>query len=95
MGTPLTVFAYDVACDRRRERVRALLAGYGIAVQQSVFEAHLTRREREQVVRRARDILDVSADTLSLYTISAAAESQIQTIGRARPALAEETWFVV
>ena len=43
---------YDISCDRERARVDRLLRGYGFRVQKSVFECRLTRRQRDELVRR-------------------------------------------
>jgi len=45
----LTVIAYDITDDRRRERVSTFLEDYGLRVNYSVFECELEGEEFAQV----------------------------------------------
>ena len=94
-ATTLTVMIYDVTCNRRRARLHALLKQYGVRVQWSAFEARLTPRERDRLLRRAEQLIEVSTDRLIVYAISAKAESSIVCFGRPRPRIAEEGFYLV
>ncbi len=61
----LVLVVYDVSSNRLRRRLARLLGGYGERVQRSAFECRLRRRERRELVRRLRSLLDRSpeADT--------------------------------
>lgn len=39
---PLYLVVYDISCDRERGRTAAVLEGYGVRVQESVFEVRLS-----------------------------------------------------
>jgi CRISPR-associated protein Cas2 len=65
------VIAYDVGDDRRRERVAALLEGWGRRVQRSVFECELTGEELKTVWGRVLDVLQKGEDRCRVYRVCA------------------------
>ena len=91
----LTVLVYDVVSDTRRTRLHALLKQYGVAVQKSAFEARLTSREREQLLRRVGRLLDPDEDRFVLYPITRDQETRIEVVGTPRPELREASYFLV
>lgn len=50
------VVAYDIACNRERERVAKTLEGFGFRQQKSVFECRLTRSRKERLLKRLVDL---------------------------------------
>lgn len=57
MGKPAKhLIVYDVSEDQERLRVAKLIEGFGIRVQKSAFECHLSRGQRETLVRRLNDL---------------------------------------
>jgi CRISPR-associated endonuclease Cas2 len=91
----LTVLVYDVVSDTRRARLHALLKQYGQPIQKSAFEARLTAREREQLLRRVERLLDAREDRFVLYGITHDQEERIAVIGVPRPVLTDATFFLV
>lgn len=91
----LFVVAYDVTEDKRRGRVRKLLREYGEPVQRSVFEARLTRRERERLLARAERLVDLTTDSLVLYPIAPRSEAGIVALGQPRPEIRAPRFFIV
>jgi CRISPR-associated protein Cas2 len=63
------VVAYDVASDKRRDRVFQLLQGYGDHVQFSVFFADLTDTELVRLRTRLRDLIHEREDQVILVDI--------------------------
>lgn len=51
------VVAYDVADARLRERVANLLSGYGLRVQESVFECQLTDSGRQELLQKLAQLV--------------------------------------
>jgi CRISPR-associated endonuclease Cas2 len=78
-----------------RSRLHALLKQYGTRVQWSAFEARLTPRERQGLLRRASRLIDPATDRLVAYVIPANAETSIVAVGLPRPKVEEERFFVV
>lgn len=54
--------AYDIAEDRRRDRVHRILLDFGDSVQYSVFLCELDDRERIQLRGRLSEVIDHRVD---------------------------------
>lgn len=62
------VVAYDIADDRRRNRVAKILEDYGDRVQESVFELILDTDRRYQTMQaRLADAIDTTEDAVRVY----------------------------
>ncbi|WP_299029400.1 CRISPR-associated endonuclease Cas2 [uncultured Thermanaerothrix sp.] len=78
------VLAYDIGDDRRRLKIARLMESLGERVQESVFEAYLTPRELERLLKRVERVLAVDEDSLRIYRLCAACKATVRTLGRAR-----------
>ena len=58
------VISYDIPDDQRRGRLAKVLKGFGTRVQYSVFEAHLTRTQYEDLKRAVTRVIDLSKDSV-------------------------------
>lgn len=65
----LTVIAYDVADDRRREKVSTLLEDHGVRVNYSVFECELERDEFERLQEWLSGLIDEREDRVVFYRL--------------------------
>ncbi len=83
-GEMLTVFTYDVSSDRRRRRVAHLLEDVATRVQDSVFEARLTKARAESLSQRLAAELG-EGDSLRVYVLAADGESRSRTFGDGPP----------
>ena len=91
----IAVVAYDIADDRRRERVALFLSGYGPRVQLSVFEALLAKPADERALRRGlRELIDPEEDQVRIYRLDVDTADQAVIIG-AREIEERKDWFVV
>ena len=79
------VVAYDIADDRRRRRVAKLLEGVGWRVQDSVFYCEWLSEQREALLPRIADALDLTKDTLRIYPLCVRDRREIETAGRKLP----------
>ncbi len=93
--TTLTVLVYDVAHDGRRRKLHGLLRQYGTAVQESAFEARLSRSERSRLLARVERLLDPTVDRFVLYAVPSTHEAQIASVGLRRPEVGARTFFIV
>lgn len=82
----LRVIAYDIASDRRRRKVAETLEETCVRVQESVFEARLTHREAERLMK-ALEAIVTTEDGLRLYTIPDRALGRCRN--RGGPAIAD------
>jgi len=77
----LTVIAYDVTDDRRRERVRTLLADYGQRVNYSVFECELEGKEFAQLQAQLARLIDDREDRVIFYRLCAGCRDRKSALG--------------
>lgn len=66
----LVVVCYDVADDRRRQRLVRVLESFGQRVQESVFECWLNAAQQRALERRATAELDEGRDLLAIYALA-------------------------
>ena len=66
----LYVITYDMACNRRRQKVADLLEGYGRRVQESVFECVLTRVNYRELQQKLRRHFNPTEDSIRFYPLS-------------------------
>ncbi len=65
----MLVICYDIADDRRRNRVARLLEGHGERVQESVFECHLDAARVRQLKAAVDAAIDPHADRVRYYSL--------------------------
>ena len=65
-----TVIIYDVANNKRRYRVIKVLERFGVRVQKSVFEANLSEKQWEQIIKEVGYWLNEEEDSFRMYDIS-------------------------
>jgi CRISPR-associated protein Cas2 len=77
----LTVIAYDLTDDRRRERVSTLLEDYGRRVNYSVFECELTGQEFAQLHMQLAQLIDARQDRVVFYRVCESCRGRRATLG--------------
>ena len=65
----MTVVAYDIANDKRRNRIVKLLEQYGTRINFSVFECMLTRRQKSDLIMEISEMIDEKHDQVVFYAI--------------------------
>ncbi len=60
---------YDIIDDKKRSHMAKFLEGYGIRVQKSAFEARLTKKNCNVMLKRAEKIIDIAKDSLRVYLL--------------------------
>jgi CRISPR-associated protein Cas2 len=65
----LTVIAYDIVDDRRRDAVSTLLADHGRRVNYSVFECELDGQEVEDLSAQLSRLINAREDRIVLYRL--------------------------
>lgn len=75
------VMAYDIADDRRRNRVARFLEGWGRRVQKSVFECDLSSEELEEVCSRLKELLVIPDDRCHIYRLCGECAPKRLTLG--------------
>ena len=72
------VISYDIPDDRRRNQLAKVLKGFGSRVQYSVFEAHLTRSQFEQMKQAINNVIDPDEDAVRYYALCSACTERIE-----------------
>ena len=79
------VISYDIADDRRRNRVHKLLTGFGDGVQYSLFECFLSDKELVQVRHRLRRLIKTEEDRIRIYSLCKPCFGKVESMGCENP----------
>lgn len=77
----LWVVAYDIPCDRRRNRVAKVLEGYGQRVQDSVFECWLDKRHLAVLKTKLARRIDPQEDKIRYYPLCGKDDEDLIVLG--------------
>ena len=80
------VISYDIPDNQRRNQLAKVLKGFGTRVQYSVFEAHLNKRQYEELKRAVERLIEPSEDSVRYYALCSACADRIEV-----PAVGEVT----
>lgn len=75
------VVAYDSPCDKRRRKLAVLLEGYGVRVQESVFECELSPELFQRLRGRLERLISEDLDAVRLWPLSRRACARIVNLG--------------
>ena len=67
MKSHVTLACYDISSSKRRTKVARLLSGFGVRVQKSVFELHVSRIELIQLRKKVEAMLNPDTDSARYY----------------------------
>lgn len=90
IGKMFVLVIYDISDNRRRASLAEILAGFGYRVQESAFEAMLTKGQLAKLVARI-DRFAIDCDNIRIYKIRGVAA--VTFYGRGRLVSAEEFVF--
>lgn len=77
----LILVSYDIIDDKRRTKLAKKLCDFGKRVQYSVFECNLKKHELEEMTKMALAIIEQDKDSLRIYKLCQACESEIMSYG--------------
>lgn len=77
----LTIVAYDIADDKRLQRVAKICEDYGVRVQYSVFECRLEADRFDEFWLELLSVINPDEDRLVAYRVCAACAQNIETAG--------------
>ena len=81
----LVLVVYDVADNKRRNKLAKYLEGYGNRIQLSVFECHLSLKQMRQLYKKVASQVSAEEDNVRFYWLSPEAMSKVMTIGSIPP----------
>ena len=90
------VVCYDVADNRRRQRIAKILDAYGDRIQESVFELPVPAKLMQECLESVMSVLDTTEDGLIVYPLCAACNARTRYLGISlrQPRIGEESSFV-
>lgn len=77
------VVCYDIADDRRRDRVASALLDYGQRVQESVFVANLDEELSAKMMARLQKAIDAEADRVHVFSLCGSCSPKTVMLGTA------------
>ncbi len=86
------VIAYDIANDKRRNRIAKILLDYGERVQYSVFEADITQELLNEILIRLKAVINTEEDSIRIYKICSRCLDNIELMGDAKLSLPEDVF---
>lgn len=66
----IVLIIYDIVDNKKRTKMVKCLERFGMRVQKSAFEAFLTKKKYESLIRRASKIIDKEVDSLRIYLLA-------------------------
>ena len=72
------VISYDIPDNQRRNQLAKVLKGFGTRVQYSVFEAHLNKRQYEEIKRAVERLIEPSEDSVRYYALCSACVGRVE-----------------
>ena len=88
------VISYDIPDNQRRNQLAKVLKGFGSRVQYSVFEAHLTRSQFEQMKQAISSVINPDKDAVRYYCLCRACVGRIEVPAVGDVTIAPETIVV-
>jgi CRISPR-associated protein Cas2 len=74
--------AYDIADEKRLQRVAKIMQDYGDRVQLSIFEMELDRPAFEKLRRRTESVLDPDEDGVKYFFLCERCAGRVDVLGR-------------
>ncbi|SER78324.1 CRISPR-associated endonuclease Cas2 [Lachnobacterium bovis] len=84
----LILIIYDVVNDKRRNKLAKYLSGYGNRVQKSAFEAKITTKKYEKLLKDLPNFCNITEDSIRVYKIIG--KSQVKAWGVSEEAKVED-----
>ena len=79
------VISYDVVDNKRRNKLCNKLKDFGEHVQYSVFEADLSPKLFEKMLREIKELIDEKEDNVRIYSLCSSCRKKIIYLGSANP----------
>ncbi len=88
------VIAYDIVCNKRRNRLAKLLLGFGERVNYSVFECRLRERQLGKLQGEVLKMIDPDEDRVRYYFLCRDCRKRIQIVGQPGAFVDEDLHFL-
>lgn len=91
----LILVSYDIADNKRRNKIAKTLLDYGERVQYSVFECNLNQKLQNTLLKELKKIINDEKDSVRIYPMRADSAAQVQVLGLAKPPAEDPTVYIV
>ncbi len=81
MDRTFYVLAYDIANDKRRQKIAKCCQAVAERVQYSVFEAYFSEAELKQLLKKTDKIMNPQEDSLRIYVLCEACRKKAAARG--------------
>lgn len=88
------VIGYDCSDDKRRLKLSKVLLDYGYRVQYSLFEADLPQKEFDKMLKRIKNIVDDTGDSVRIYHICRTCLNQTNLLEEAQLTCQEKVFVI-
>ncbi len=75
------LLTYDIADNKRRQKIAKLCEAVAERVQESVFEAYLTPEELQKLLKKTARRFKEEEDSLRVYILCGACQGKVVTFG--------------
>jgi len=87
------ILAYDISNNQRRRRVTKLMESYGYRVQESVFEAFLSKADLKELRERLTNEINAKEDSIRIYALCGSCDRSVVILGNGD--IIEEKQYIV
>lgn len=63
------IISYDIASDRKRNKMSKILEDYGVRIQYSIFECELNKNDLKQLRKKLEEFVDLKTDSLMFFPL--------------------------
>ncbi|WP_257210549.1 CRISPR-associated endonuclease Cas2 [Actinomyces ruminis] len=78
----MVIIAYDIASNRRRNKLATYLKGWGYRIQESVFQLRLSADDLDEVRQHILGIINDAKDVVHIYRYAPPVRSDPRSTGR-------------
>lgn len=79
------VIAYDIVCDKRRNKVSHILKDYGERINYSVFECQISSKTFDQLKKRIHKEIDLNEDSVLFFRLCLECKKKTESMGILKP----------
>ena len=89
------IVCYDIADDRRRDHIAAILLDFGRRIQESVFVADLDGALSVKMRNRVKEVLDMTADRVHVFPTCAECTAKAESVGASAELPEDEDFYIL
>lgn len=79
----ILIVSYDIVSEKRRNRIRKILKGYGENVQDSLFECNIDYCLVDGLVKKIVKVINSAEDDVRIYSLCSACNKKAIMLGKA------------